>query len=136
MLLLAKLLTTLLPMAWKFAGSFGSILSSGSAVVIAAITAIPGILSAIGSFLDAVGKSPLLAFLLGSFMVGSAGFFYGLSYDAPIRAKIQQRAIDAANTKADIAISRVRAEYQRKLDEAMARLAKYETKSAKRSAPR
>jgi hypothetical protein len=79
--------------------------------------AIASVFDSVLRFIDRMGTNPLLAFIVAGLTFGSLGFGYGATWDAPLRAKAEQRAIREANARADFAIERIRKEYERKADE-------------------
>lgn len=111
-------------------GQLGRALSGASGLAVAAITALPALIEAVGNFLDKVAKSPLLSFLFGGLVIGSAAFFYGMSMDAPLRAKHKRDAINGANRQAEIAIAKVQSEADALLAKYKARIAELERHAA------
>lgn len=77
--------------------------------------AIATVFAALLSFLGEVGKSPLLAFLLGGAMFGTWGLIEGWTWDKPLRERAQRAAVFSANQRADAAIANIRADYEKRL---------------------
>lgn len=121
---------SLLGVAWKVIRGLGGAIMPGGAILTAVISAVPPMLEAIVKFFDAVGKSPLLAFLFGASLLGPVGVVYGMKWDAPARAAIEKRAIAAANARADVAIARNKAAFDERLAAYEKRIAELQ-KSAK-----
>ena len=107
-----SLLAALLPKLW---GIGQGIFQGGSAVLVAIVTVIPPTLEAIGKMLERIAASPLLSFLFGGALVGTLAFWWGLSFDAPLRAKAEQRAIAQANARADEAILKIKRDYEARI---------------------
>jgi hypothetical protein len=91
-------------------------------VIAAALTAIPALIEAIGRTLKVIGESPVLSLLFGASLAGTVAFFYGLSFDAPLRAKYRAQAIAAANRQADIAIANAVKTANLRADQAIAKI--------------
>lgn len=130
--LVLKLGAVLAPMLAKVPRLF----VGGAEVVIAAVTALPALLQAIGSLLKTISESPMLAFMFGALVIFPVGLKYGLSWDKPLRERAEQRAykqaIDAANARADIVIARQKAAFDKEIAQARARIAQLEKTKAKR----
>lgn len=102
----------------RLAGALGGIISGGAAVSLAIVTAIPATVTAIGTFFANLAealKNPVFALLFGAAVSGASGFLYGLSFDAGLRAKAETAAITSANRRADAAIGKIRADYEKRM---------------------
>jgi hypothetical protein len=105
---------------WKLLGLIPGLGALGAGFSLTgAIGAIAGavatVCAALFAFLGEVGKSPLLAFLLGGAMFGTWGLIEGWTWDKPLRERAQRAAIFHANTRADAAIAKIRADYEDRL---------------------
>lgn len=110
----------------------GSVVSSGSTLVVAVVAAVPPTISAVADLLDKISKSPMLAFLFGAILLAPVGFKYGLSWDKPLRDKAITRAIKDANQKADLAIANNKQHYEAQLAELRKQLAAKQTPATTR----
>lgn len=88
-----------------------AIANGGTAVVVAIVSAIPAVLSAIVEFFKWVTAAPLNAFITAGVSFFVVGWFYG----AASIADVKREAIEQANKRADVAIERIRKEYEDKL---------------------
>lgn len=79
--------------------------------------AIASVFESVLKFIDRMGTNPLLAFIVAGLTFGSLGFAYGATWDKPLREKAEARAIREANIRADLAIERIRKDYERKVAE-------------------
>lgn len=109
-------LAVILNMFWRGVSIVGPLIKSAGEVSVALIAAVPSLVLAIGSFLKAVGESPVLSLLFGAATCGTIAFFYGLSFDADIRERHKREAIRTANSRADVAIGKVRKEYEARIE--------------------
>lgn len=94
-------------------GALGGIFGALGGVAAAVAAMVESVLR----FIDRMGTNPLLAFIMAGLTFGSLGFGYGATWDAPLREKAERRAIRDANVRADLAIERIRKDYERKVDE-------------------
>lgn len=90
-------------------------ISVSGTVLAAIITAIPATITALAGFIKVMTSTPLNAFLLSAMLCAPTAFLYGLSYDAPLRRDLQKRAIDGANHRADLAIAKIKRDYEAEL---------------------
>jgi len=114
---------------WKMLGLIPGLSALGAGFSLTgALGAIAGaiatVCAALLTFLGEVGKSPLLAFLLGGVMFGTWGLIEGWTWDKPLREKAQRTAIFHANQRADAAIAKIRADYESRLAAMQAAAAK------------
>lgn len=109
------LFASLIPLLLRGWAAFGSLASGVSGVLVAALSALPGILTGVAAIMREVAASPLWALVFGGAVCGVVAFFYGLSFDAPARERDRAAAIRAANLRADAAIAKIRADYERQV---------------------
>lgn len=106
------IIATLLPKLW---GIGQGLFSGGSAIIVAIVTTIPPLVEAIFKGLERIAASALLSFLFGGALVGTIAFAWGVSFDAPLRERAQARAVAQANARADVAILKIKADYEAKV---------------------
>lgn len=109
------MISAIVSVALALLGRVPSMLSGASGILAAVVSAVPPTIAALGQFFKAVGESPVLSLLFGGALCGTIAFFYGLSFDAPMRARAKAEAVRIANARADAAIASVRADYERRI---------------------